>query len=111
MDFSKFVKFGGHTFNLLQNKDLLGLYGIVKPSLMNQLKNMWVSPSSQNANTQQGSNSAGIAPPIPYSYPIPIDSPHWRPPVYYRPYGHPYGGNFFPVGYPRITGYAPKRRP
>lgn len=85
MKFSHFVKMGGHTFNLLQNKDLLELFGLVKPGVQNYLKKLKESPA------QSQKPQVVIHHWIPTHYPTPIDSPHWSG-HWMPPYGHmPHG--------------------
>jgi hypothetical protein len=91
--FSTFVKLGGHAFNLLQNKDLMELYGIVKPGIQGQMQKMKETPSPPAGNA-------------PTHFPVPIDSP----------YLHPYQLPQQPVnrvpfyGYSHLPPYPPYRK-
>jgi hypothetical protein len=99
VNFSDFIKMGGHTFNLLQNKELMELFGMAKDGY----KKIQESQKNQSSQNSQSSQPAKFPMIIPHHYPIPIDSPYWKgtpyPPygmynVHHRPYGT------LPPGYP-----------
>ncbi|MFC4767601.1 hypothetical protein [Effusibacillus consociatus] len=94
MKFNHFVKLGGHTFNLLQNKDLLELFGMAKKGVQ------YYKEQQKN----QPNQPAVVPIYVPPQYPIPIDSPYLhhapRPPYGVFPTPNvPYGGAIRP-GYP-----------
>lgn len=94
MKFSTFVKMGGHAFSLLQNKDLMELYGIVKPGIQGQLKKIKETPAPPSGNA-------------PAHFPVPIDSPFMHP--YQVPPHQPHGTHFY--GYPnRMPAYPPRKK-
>lgn len=96
MKFSTFVKLGGHAFNLMQNKDMVELFGVVKPGVQNQIKKIKVNPAPSGSTSAANYPAHYQAPyQYPMHYPIPIDSPH-------HPYGMPQAR---PYGYPRPPHY------
>ncbi|GAX88936.1 hypothetical protein [Effusibacillus lacus] len=68
MKFSTIVKMGGHTFNLLQNKDLLEIYGMASKGLKTYMEKQ----------KQQQPTAQYIPVYIPPQYPAPIDSAYWN---------------------------------